>query len=121
MFDLYLVANKTADEKKKEIFLLKIGEELLTVYRSKRKADKSDTYDEIRKMLVDHVKPNTVVFTELMVFRRASRHEGETANEFAIRLRQLAKICVTAENLTLEKAIEKATTLENLEANLKGS
>jgi hypothetical protein len=72
---------------------LKIGEELLTVYRSKRKADKSDTYDEIRKMLVAHVKPNTVVFTEVMVFRRASRHEGETANEFAIRLRQLAKNC----------------------------
>ena len=125
---------------------MKIGEELLTVYRSKRKADKSDTYEEIRKMLEAHVKPNTVVFTEVMVFRRASRHEGETANEFAIRLRQLAKNCqfkeleaeilqqfvanigrhdverkcVTAENLTLEKAVEIATTLENLEANLKG-
>ena len=146
LFDLYLVANKTAEEKKKAIFLLKIGEELLTVYRSKRKADKSDTYEEIRRMLEAHVKPNTVVFTEVMVFRRASRHEGETANEFAIRLRQLAKNCqfkeleaeilqqfvanigrhdverkcVTAENLTLEKAIEIATTLENLEANLKG-
>ncbi len=83
-----------------------------------------------------------------MIFRRASRHEGETANEFAIRFRQLAKNCqfkeleaeilqqfvvanigrhdverkcVTAENLTPEKAIEIATTLENLEANLKGS
>ncbi len=52
------MANKTADEKKKiqfnAIFLLKIGEELLTVYRSKRKADKNDTYDEMRKMLVAH-------------------------------------------------------------------
>ncbi len=76
IFDLYLVANKTAEEKKKAIFLLKIGEELLTVYRSKRKADKSDTYDEIRKMLVAHVKPNTVVFTEVMGFRRVSGHEG---------------------------------------------
>ncbi len=53
--------NKTAEKKKKAIFLLKLGEELLTVYRSKRKADKSDTYDEIRKMLVAHVKSNTVV------------------------------------------------------------
>jgi outer membrane translocation and assembly module TamA len=93
LLDLYLVANKTSEEKKKAIFLLKIGEELLTVYRSKRKADKSDTYEEIRKMLETHVKPNTVVFTEVMVFRRAARHEGETANEFAIRLRQLAKNC----------------------------
>jgi hypothetical protein len=146
LFDLYLVANKTSEEKKKAIFLLKVGEELLTVYRSKRKADKSDTYEEIRKMLEAHVKPITVVFTEVMVFRRAARHEGETANEFAIRLRQLAKNCqfkeleaeilqqfvagigrhdverkcVTAENLTLEKAVEIATTLENLDANLKG-
>jgi hypothetical protein len=98
-------------------------------------------------MLVAHVKPNTVVFTEVMVFRRASRHEGETASEFdPSALRQIAKNyqfkeleveilqqfvvnigrhdierkCVTAENLTLEKAIEIATTLENLEANLKG-
>ncbi len=67
-----------------------------------------------------------------MVFRRASRHEEETANEFVIRLRQLAKNCqfkeldaeilqqfvanigrhygerkrVSPENLTLEKAIK---------------
>jgi hypothetical protein len=56
MFDLYLVANKTAEEKKEAIFL---------------------------KMLVAHVKPNTVEFTEVMVFRQASRHERETASEFA--------------------------------------
>jgi hypothetical protein len=45
LFDLYLVAGKTAEENKKTIFLLKIGEEQLTVCRSQRKADKSDTYD----------------------------------------------------------------------------
>ncbi len=28
------------------------------------------------------MKPNTVVITEVIVFRRASRHEEETANEF---------------------------------------
>jgi hypothetical protein len=44
MFDLYHVANnKTSEDKKKVIFLLKLGEELLTVCRSKRKEDKSDT------------------------------------------------------------------------------
>ena len=145
LFDLYLVANKTAEEKKKAIFLLKIGEVLHTVYRSKRKADKSDTYEEIRKMLEAHVKPNTGIFTEVMVFRRASRHEGEMANEFANRIEQLAKNCqfkeleaeilqqfvayigrhdverkcATAENLNLEKAVVIATGLENLEAYLK--
>jgi hypothetical protein len=29
-------------------------------------------------MLVAHVKPNTVEFTEVMVFRQVSRHERET-------------------------------------------
>ncbi len=58
--------------------LLKIGVELLTVNRSMRKADKSDTYDEIRKMLVVHVKSNTVEFTEVKGFRESE----ETANAF---------------------------------------
>ena len=119
---------------------------MLEVYRSKRKTDKTDTYVEIRAMLEAHLKPKTVVFTEVMIFRRAARYEGETANEFAIRLRHLSKHCqfkeleaeilqqfvagigkhdverkcVVAENLTLVKAVELATTLENLDANLKG-
>ena len=146
LFDLYLVANKIHDDLRKAHFLLSIGEELLEVYRSKRKTDKTDTYTEIRTMLEAHLKPKTVVFTEVMILRRAARYEGETANEFAIRLRHLSKHCqfkeleaeilqqfvagigkhdverkcVTAENLTLEKAVELATTLENLDANLKG-
>ena len=44
-------------------------------------------------MLEAHLKPKTVVFTEVMIFRRAARYEGETANEFAIRLRHLSKHC----------------------------
>ncbi len=77
MFDLYLMANnKTAEQKKNAISLIENWWEathgtLLTVYRSKRKADKSDTYDETRKM-------------------------------------------------TLEKAVEIATALENIESNIKG-
>jgi hypothetical protein len=68
------MANKTANDKKKAIFILKKGEELLVVYRSKRKAE-SDTYEEIQNMIEDQVKPNKVVFTEVMVFRRAKRQE----------------------------------------------
>ncbi len=112
---------------------MKIGEELLTVYRSQRKADKSDTYDEIRQMLVAHVKPNTVVFTEYDDFSTSVKtRRGNGKRIRPICLRQLAKSClilqqfvanigrhdverkcVVAENITLEKAIEIATTLEN--------
>ena len=44
-------------------------------------------------MLTVHLKPNRVVFTEVMVFRRAKCFEGESATEFATRLRGLAKYC----------------------------
>ncbi len=45
-------------------------------------------------------------------FRRVSRHEGETANEFA----------TSASGEILQQFVDEiATDLENLEANLKGS
>jgi hypothetical protein len=70
-----------------------LGEELLTVYPARRKAGKSDTYEEIGKMLEAHPREAEYgsLHTEVMVFRRASRHKGETANEFAIRLQATRK------------------------------
>ena len=44
-------------------------------------------------MLSAHVKPKRCEFTVVCIFRRAHRLEGETANEFAIRLRSLAAHC----------------------------
>ena len=44
-------------------------------------------------MLVVQLKPKTVVYKELCVFRRAMRFEGETASEYAMQLRGLAKHC----------------------------
>jgi hypothetical protein len=145
LFDLAVSLNGVKEEQQKGYLLLNIGEELLEIYRSKRK-DANDDYRTIREMLSAHLKPHRVVFTEVMVFRRAKRFEGESASEFATRLRGLAKYCefkeidaeilqqfvagidrpeverkcVTAENLTLAKAIEIATSLENLDANVKG-
>ncbi len=66
---------------------MKIGEELLTVYRSERKADKSDTYDEIRKMLEAHMKPNTVSihrddgFSTSVKTRRRNGKRASTSQE----------------------------------------
>ncbi len=54
-------------------------------------------------MLVAHVKANTVGI-----------------QQFVANIDDVERKRVTAENLTLEKAVEIATTLENLEANLKG-
>jgi hypothetical protein len=147
LFDLGSEANGIKDGQQKAYFLTKVGEELLDVYRSKRK-DENMLYADIRKMLVEHTKPKTVVFTERAIFRRARRHEGESANDFATRLRTLARYCgykdtqleeeilqqfvsgigshavemkiCSLESPTLEKAIEIAITVETLDANVKG-
>ena len=146
LFDLAMAINGSKDDHKKGHLILNMGDELQTVYRSKKKEDNSDTYAEVRKMLEDHLKPKTVVFTEVMVFRRAMRQQDESANEYAVRLRQLSKNCkftdidkeilqqfivgigkmeiekkcCMTENLTLDQAIEFAETIEGLEANLHG-
>ena len=147
MFDLAVAANGIKVEQMKAYFLMNIGEDLLDIYRSKRKDEKM-AYEDIRNMLVDHIKPKTVVFTERAIFRRAKRHEGEPVNDFATRLRILARYCgykdaqleeeilqqfvsgignhavemkiCSLEVPTLEKAIETAITAETLDANVKG-
>ena len=98
-------------------------------------------------MLSDHVKPKRCEFTEVCVFRRAHRLEGETASEFAMRLRSLAaycnytqpekeilrqfvigirlpeverKLCASTDTPDLVKALQVASQLEALETNLNG-
>ena len=148
-FDLCAHANgiKETDANIKSIFLINISDELFEIYKTKRKSDKSDTYQEIRNMLSAHVKPKRCEFTEVCVFRRAQRLEGETASDFAMRLRSLAahcnftelekeilrqfvigikmpeverKLCAATDNPDLEKALQMATHHETLEANLNG-
>ena len=122
-------------------------EELMGVVRAKRKKDLTESYEDARKILTEHLKPQVVEFTEVMAFRRAKRMKGESAVEFATRLRTLTKYCGFDDNtekqilqqfaegidrpdverkccadkeITLTKAIELANTLENLDANVKG-
>ena len=98
-------------------------------------------------MLQKHLTSKTVVFTEVSVFRRTTRLEDETIQEYAIRLRSLAKNCdfgdrtekeilqqfimtvgnmeierkcCLKEDLKLEQAIEIAINFEGLDANLRG-
>ena len=98
-------------------------------------------------MLQKHLKSKTVVFTEVSVFRRTTRLQDETIQEYAIRLRNLAKNCdygdrtekeilqqfimtvgnseierkcCLKEGLTLEMVIEIASNFEGLDANHRG-
>jgi hypothetical protein len=69
------------------------------------------------------VKSNTGVFTEVMGFSTSStRHEGATANELALSASGETATTVRRRQHRKEQHGEIiATTLENLEAKLKGS
>ena len=63
------------------------------VVRAKQK-DIAESYEDTRKLLTEHSKPQVVEFTEVMAFRRAiKRMKGESVVEFATRLRTLTKYC----------------------------
>ena len=146
MFDMAVKVDAIKPENMKAYLLLNIGYELMAIVRAKRKG-LDENYEDTRKLLTDHLKPQVVQFTEVMVFRRARRMKGESSIEFATRLRTLAKYCgfegslekeilqqfvagidrpeverkcCADKDITLAKAIELANTLENLDANVKG-
>ena len=146
MFDMAVKVDAIKPENMKAYLLLNIGDELMAIVRAKRKG-LDENYEDTRKLLTDHLKPQVVQFTEVMVFRRARRMKGESSIEFATRLRTLAKYCgfegslekeilqqfvagidrpdvewkcCADKDITLAKAIELANTLENLDANVKG-
>ena len=95
--ELFDLANSILGYKDEKLKAL-LGDELQAIYRANKNPSK-DSYTKIRTMLTTHLKPKTVLFTKVMVFRRAQRQEGESANEFATRLRSMARNCVFVERL----------------------
>ena len=54
-----------------------MGQEAFEIYKTKRKADRSDTLKEVQKLMADHFVPKNSEYAEICAFRRAMRHEGE--------------------------------------------
>ena len=147
-FDLFLVANAiTSEEKKKASLLLLMGNEAYDVYKIKRKASKDDKFEEIKTFMTAHFQVKRCEYTEVMGFRRALRHDDESVNDYAMRLRSAAahckfsdidkeierqfvagcrmhdlerKVCTSTEGITLQKVLDWATALESCEANVNG-
>ena len=86
----------------KPLFLLKIGDDAREVYNSKRKDEKSDTLTEVIKFMSDHYAPKRSVFAYVAIFYKSKRHEGESVNDYMVRLRQLAVPCNFGANLEKE-------------------
>ena len=88
-FQLFIEANgldSTTDAVRiKASFLLLMGLEAFEIYKTKRKADNSDTLKDIQKFMADHFVPKKSEYAEICAFQRAIRHEGELVSEFAMR------------------------------------
>ena len=147
-FDLFLQANSIAnEEKKKASLLLLMGNEAFDIYKVKRKSTKDDKYEEIKAFMTAHIQVKRCEYTEVMGFRRALRQEGESVNDYAMRLRTAAthckfsdidkeierqfvagckmhelerKVCTSTEDITLQKVLDWATAFESCEANVNG-
>ena len=103
---LYVEANSLTEASQiKASFLLLMGQEAFEIYKTKRKADSSDTLKEIETFMADHFIPKKSEYAEICVFRRAMRHDGEPVSEYAMRLRALSTYCKFG--TSLDKEIER--------------
>ena len=146
-FKLYIQTKKLVDEKDiKPLFLLLMGVEAYSIYHQLKKSDDSDKMDEIYKFMDKHFNPARSQFAERCAFRQMKRHDNESVNSFAIRLRKAAqhckfgqvhddqileqfvvgchleefqRACIRKDDLTLDVAIDIAKGFADTESNLQ--
>lgn len=67
MLDMAVKVDAVKPKNMMAYLLLNIGDELMAVIRAKRNG-LDESYEDSRKLLTDHLKPQVVKFTEVMVF-----------------------------------------------------
>ena len=114
LWENYLIANgldemDTADPTKykgnlekmnKAKFMLLIGDQVMQVYDAHCK--RTDCLTETIKKLTEHFTPLRNTFAEICQFSREKSFDGESVNEFIMRLRQAAAHCDFKSNLDAE-------------------
>ncbi len=104
MFDLYVIANEMKEATViRATFLTMMGDETYQIFKSSCKS--TDDLAAIRAGLEKVLVTKRSEYSEICTFRRAKKHSDETVNDYAIRLRHLAKHCKYGEGL--EKEIER--------------
>ena len=79
---------------KKATFLSRIGPEVFSIYDTLRKADNSDTLEDIIKFLsARFVHKGSQFAQRVRMADDGKRREGESIEEFVVRLRQLSQHC----------------------------
>ena len=107
MFDLAVVANGMEDQNIiKATFLSQVGLEVYQIIKANLDLENEETTLEVIKTRLEEVlvTPRSE-YTEICAFRRAVKERDETVNEYAIRLRKLARHCNFGD--TMEKELER--------------
>lgn len=98
----YFKANKVENDMKVPALLSLIGGKTYSLLRDltspEKPADKN--FEDIVKLLKDHLSPKPSVIAERFRFNRRQQLDGESVNEYVVKLRKLAEHCEFGENLS---------------------
>jgi len=91
----FIVKNIVEAEMKRATLLTRCDEDTYKLFRNLCAPDKpaSKTYDELIKLLSEHLKPAPSEVMERCTFNRAKQELNETVTEYVARLRQLSRNC----------------------------
>ncbi|RWR99571.1 uncharacterized protein B4U79_11743, partial [Dinothrombium tinctorium] len=98
----YFVVNKITEEKMKLAALITAmgpGPYQLLKDLLYPVSPSSKSFDELNKILKDHLCPKRLVISERFRFFKRSQHEGESVSAFAVELKKLSTRCEFGSNL----------------------
>ena len=88
------VSTETNADVIKSTFLTRIGPEAFCVYETLKKEDDSDSFEEIVKLLSNRfIHKGSQMAQRVKFGSDGKRQDGESREEFVLRLRRLAKHC----------------------------
>lgn len=94
-FDQFCLVNEIENEKKRALFLSSVGSKtyglIKTLLAPLKPATK--TYEELTKLVSEHLIPKPIVIAERYKFYNRKQAEGETVTQFATEQRKLAEKC----------------------------
>lgn len=95
--NLFVAANITADKRKRALLLHYAGKEVYEIFQNLTDTGLANDYNTAKEKLCEYFKPKKNTEFEIFEFRKASQKQGETIDEFHIRLRSLATHCEFAD------------------------
>ena len=138
--------NEDSAAKKKSKFLSFFDTDSFTVYAGLKKADNTDTFEQVIKFMTDYYNPSRSHFASRFAFNQLNQKDDESTSAFAARLKRQAALCnfgndtdarileqlvagsgnndfkqycLTNRELDLVKALKKASEQETAESDLK--